>query len=217
MRGSGGWLLSEDGFGPWRSTSVCFLMLPCLFFNKLPFPFCKAQLIGDLHENRQGAPNRTILLLIRQYYLRFDAYCANSNGGLNTKKFGKHNVKILLAHSVWSALPIDGEVHQSANILAHRCTLAPKLKYWRTHDPCTNSIGEPMHPAPLLMVHRTQKINKKVRILNRQGRGSFGVPIIDENNFISVVATSFAELKIFLPVRSHESGYRIVKSIISKH
>jgi hypothetical protein len=68
---------------------------------------------------------------------------------------------------------------------------APKLKYW-SHDPCTNSIsiGEPMHPAPLLMVHRTQQIDKKVRILNGQGGGLFGVQIIDENNFIFVLETS---------------------------
>jgi hypothetical protein len=38
-----------------------------LFFNVFPFPFCKAQLIGDCLENRRGAPNTIILLIIRQY------------------------------------------------------------------------------------------------------------------------------------------------------
>jgi hypothetical protein len=29
--GSGGWLIFEDAFGPWRSMSVYFLMLPGVF------------------------------------------------------------------------------------------------------------------------------------------------------------------------------------------
>ncbi len=41
--------LLEYGFGPWRSMSVYFLMLPSsfLFFEVFPFPVCKAQIIGD--------------------------------------------------------------------------------------------------------------------------------------------------------------------------
>jgi hypothetical protein len=31
--GSGGWLLFEDAFGPWRSMSVYFLMLPSSFLQ----------------------------------------------------------------------------------------------------------------------------------------------------------------------------------------
>jgi hypothetical protein len=50
--GSGGWLLFEDGFRPWRSMSVYFLMLPSYFLEVFPFPVCNAQLIGDCHENR---------------------------------------------------------------------------------------------------------------------------------------------------------------------
>jgi hypothetical protein len=38
-----------------------------LFYNIFPFPFCRAQLIGDWLENRGGAPNTIILLIIRQY------------------------------------------------------------------------------------------------------------------------------------------------------
>jgi hypothetical protein len=45
--GSGGWLLFEDAFGPWRSMSVYFLMLPSSLPRRFPFPVCKAQLIGD--------------------------------------------------------------------------------------------------------------------------------------------------------------------------
>ena len=46
--GLGGCLLFEDGFGPWQSMSVRFLiLLSCLLFNEFPFPFCKDQLIGD--------------------------------------------------------------------------------------------------------------------------------------------------------------------------
>jgi hypothetical protein len=39
--------------------------------------------------------------------------------------------------------------------------------YWRTDAPRANSIGEPMRPVPLKMEHRTLKILKNVKILNR--------------------------------------------------
>jgi hypothetical protein len=38
-----------------------------LFYNIFPFPFCRAQFIGDWLENRRGAPNTIIFLIIRQY------------------------------------------------------------------------------------------------------------------------------------------------------
>ncbi len=63
-----------------------FLWSRRLFCNIFPFPFCKAQLIGDWYENKGGAPNTIIFLIIRQYYWRTDVPCANSNGGPNTKK-----------------------------------------------------------------------------------------------------------------------------------
>jgi hypothetical protein len=44
-----------------------FLTSRRLFFKVFPFPVCKAQLIGDKHENRRGAPNTILLLIIRQY------------------------------------------------------------------------------------------------------------------------------------------------------
>ena len=55
--GFGGWLLFEDGFGPWRSMSVCFLILLSSFLQRIPVSVFKDQLIGDWYENRQGAPN----------------------------------------------------------------------------------------------------------------------------------------------------------------
>ena len=91
-----------------------FLWARHLFFSVFPFPVCKAQLIGDWNENRRGALNTIIFLIIHQYFLRTDAPCANSNGGPNRKTK-------LLAHNVWSALPIGGEGHRCANILADRC------------------------------------------------------------------------------------------------
>ncbi len=33
--GSGGWLLLEDAFGPWRSMSVYFLILPSSFPQRI--------------------------------------------------------------------------------------------------------------------------------------------------------------------------------------
>jgi hypothetical protein len=105
----------------------------------IPFPVCKAQLIGDWYENRRGAPNTIIFLIFRQYYWRTDAPCANRSGGPKKKKK-------LLASCVWSALPIGGEGHRCANILADRC------------------------PPPLLLADRTQKMQGNVRILSRQDK-----------------------------------------------
>jgi hypothetical protein len=46
--GLGDWLLFEDGFGPWQSMSVGFLILLSSFLlSSFPFPFCKDQLICD--------------------------------------------------------------------------------------------------------------------------------------------------------------------------
>jgi hypothetical protein len=60
-----GCLLFKDGFG---LRCLFALYLCCrLFFNEFPFLFCKDQLIGDWLENRQGARNTIILLIIRQY------------------------------------------------------------------------------------------------------------------------------------------------------
>ncbi len=112
-----------------------FLWARRLFCNVFPFPVSKAELIGDWYENRRGAPNTFIFLIFRQYYWRTEAPCANRSGGLNKK------IK-LLAHCVWSALPIGGGGHQCANI----------------------QVG-PMSPAPLLLADRTQKMYRNDRIL----------------------------------------------------
>ncbi len=58
----------EDGYctkmvsdrGDW--CLFAFYFFRRLFFNVFPFPFCKAQLIGNCHENRRGARN----CLVRQ-------------------------------------------------------------------------------------------------------------------------------------------------------
>jgi hypothetical protein len=101
-----------------------FLCSRRLFFNVFPFLVCKAQLIGDWYENRQGEPNTIIFLIIRQYYWRTDAPCANSNGGPNMKK------KIIGAPCLVS------------------CAYWPRGTsvrhyYWCTDLPCANSISAP--------------------------------------------------------------------------
>jgi hypothetical protein len=63
-----------------------FLWARRLFCEVFPFPVCKAELIGDWYENRRGAPNTINFLIMRQYYWRTDAPCANRNGGPNRKK-----------------------------------------------------------------------------------------------------------------------------------
>ncbi len=97
-----------------------FLCSRLLFCNVFLFPVCKAKLIGDWFENRRGARNTITFLIIRQYYWRTDAPCANREGGPNTKKK-------ILAHRAWSVSPIGGGVHRCANILAHQCIL-PKVQ-----------------------------------------------------------------------------------------
>ncbi len=108
-----------------------FLWSRRFFFNVFPFPVCNAQLIGDWYENRRGAQNTIMFLIMRQYYWRTDAPRANSNGEPNMKKK-------LLAHCAWSTLPSGGGGHRCANILAHRCP--PRHYYWRT-DGFTSPIG----------------------------------------------------------------------------
>ncbi len=117
-----------------RGDRCLFKVVCCLrlFLNVFPFPVCKAQFIGDWYEYRRGAPITIIFLIIRQFYWRTDAPCANKDGGPNTKK-------ILLTHCVWSALPIGGGGHRCANILAYR--YPPRHHYWRTDPPCANSIS----------------------------------------------------------------------------
>jgi hypothetical protein len=46
-------------------SDLCLFTFQCnrrLFFNIFPFPVCKAQLIGDWHENRRGAPKCSVRL-----------------------------------------------------------------------------------------------------------------------------------------------------------
>ncbi len=111
--------------------SVIFLWARRLFCNVFPFPVCRAQLIGDWYENRRGAPNTIIFLIFRQYYWRTDAPCANRSSGPNTNKK-------LLAHCVWSALPI-GTWDIGAPI------------YWHTDAPCVGRYHtEATSPTQLL-------------------------------------------------------------------
>ncbi len=107
--------------------NVCFFLWSRrLFCNVFPFPVCKAQLIGDWYENRRGARNTIIFFIIRQYYWRPDAPCANSNGGPNTKKIRE----TLLAHHAWSGL---------------RRGRGTSVRQY---------IGAPIHPAPIVLAHQ---------------------------------------------------------------
>ncbi len=53
---SGRWLLLEDGFGPWRSLSVYFLMWPSYFLYVFPFPVYKAigVKIGEAYQTQSS-------------------------------------------------------------------------------------------------------------------------------------------------------------------
>ncbi len=59
--------------------------------------------MGDWLENRWGAPNTVIFLILRQYYWRTDAPCANRSGGPNRKKkSAKQNLNIIGAQCLVS-------------------------------------------------------------------------------------------------------------------
>jgi hypothetical protein len=55
--GLGGWQIFEDSFGPWRSFSVCFLMLSSSFLQEISV----SKLIGDWHP--QSTWNNNFFLL----------------------------------------------------------------------------------------------------------------------------------------------------------
>ncbi len=111
-----------------------FLWSRRLFCNVFPFPVCRAQLIGDWYENRQGAQNTIIFLTICQYYWRTDAPCANSNGAPNTKKkSGKHNLNIIGAHCLVS------------------------IAYWRRGTPISTSVNS---PVGLTYFHTNRLLNE---------------------------------------------------------
>jgi hypothetical protein len=101
-----------------------FLWARRLFFDVFPFPVCKAELIGDWYENKRGAPNTINFLIMRQYYWRTDAPCANRNGGPNRKK------------NYWRTM--SGQ----QCLLAEGDIGAPI--YWRTDAPRAIAIGGPM-------------------------------------------------------------------------
>jgi hypothetical protein len=105
-----------------------FLWSRRLFCKIFPFPVCKAQLIGDLYENRRGALNPIIFLIIRQYYWCTEAPCANSNGGTNTKK-------------------------NPQNIIGAPCLV--RIAYWRRWTSVRQYISAPIHPAPIVLAHRS--------------------------------------------------------------
>ncbi len=133
MRGVGSLATDRIGYRTVVIDVFIFLWARRLFCNVFPFPVCKAQLIGNWYENRRGAPITIIFLIFCQFYWRTDAPCANRSGGPNKKKK-------ILAHCVWSALPIGGGGHWCANILADRCP--PCHYYWLTeHKKCTEMSG----------------------------------------------------------------------------
>jgi len=105
-----------------------FLWNRHLFCNIFPFPVCKAQLIGDWHENRWGAPNPIIFLIIRQYIGAPKPPAPIVMADRTQKKIRE----ILLAHHAWSGLPIGGGGHRCANILAHRSPCSITNNRWKS-------------------------------------------------------------------------------------
>ncbi len=122
-----------------------FLWSRRLFCNVFPYPVCKAQLIGDWYENRQGAQNTIILLIIRQYYWRTDVSCANILADRTRKK------------NYW--LTVSGK----DCLLAEGDIGAPI--YWRNDPPCSLKKKQParqlcwwcggIYPTRFKEAHRT--------------------------------------------------------------
>jgi hypothetical protein len=90
--------------------------------------------------------------------------------------------------------------------LAHRCP--PRHYYWRTDTPCANSISAPKPPAPILMADRTQKMDKNVRILNRQG----GEIIRCANNMFIYILKPTNESNVLAHFSWHVEGLKMVLS-----
>ncbi len=134
-----------------------FFIKASSFLQRISFPVCKAQLIGAWYENRWGARNTIIFLILRQYYVRTDAPWANSNGGPNLKK--------------------KSAKHYWLTMLGKHCLLAERdicaSIYWRTDAPRATTIGAPMPPAPIVLAH-WKRNNLHV---NNAGVTSFTLPI----------------------------------------
>jgi hypothetical protein len=64
--GSGKWQTFGIDLGPWWSMSVYLLILLSSFLQT--FSCFRHKLAGDWNVNRRGAPNKIILLIVRQYY-----------------------------------------------------------------------------------------------------------------------------------------------------
>jgi hypothetical protein len=145
----------------------------CLFFlwsrrpfcNVFPFPVCKALLKGDWYENRQGAQNTIIFLIICQYI----GAPMPPAPIVMADRTGKKDY--------WLTVPgqhcLLAEGHIGAPIVVAPGTLVRQYIgaggivapiYWRTNVPRATTIGAPIPPALILMAHRTQKMDKNVRI-----------------------------------------------------
>ncbi len=108
-----------------------FLWSSCLFCNIFPFPVCKAQLIGDWYENRWGARNTIIFLIMRQYYWRTDGF---------TSPIGWQNSSVRLSYFQANRLLAEGDIGAPIN--------------WRTDAPRAITVGGPM-VSLLLLADRT--------------------------------------------------------------
>jgi hypothetical protein len=71
--------------------------------------------------------------------------------------------------------------------------------------PSLNAIGMKIGKAHRTYWRIEHKKDKNVRILNWQGEGTFGAPIMDENYFISVLATG--PTPVPMPAHHKNIGY----------
>jgi hypothetical protein len=136
-----------------------FLSSRRLFFKVFPFPVHdKAQLIGEYHKNRRGAPNTILLLIIRQYYWRTDVPCAAAPTVMADRTQNKNYWRTV---SGKHCLLAEGDIG------------API--YWRTDAPRAITIGGPM-VSHLLLADRTE-VKKKEADRTVQCASSFFKPI----------------------------------------
>ncbi len=120
----------------------------------------------------------------------------NSNGGPSMKKIQENKFKyywrtMSRQHCLLTAGYISAPIYWSiyAPCAEHLCTMCQYFGAFMHHAPIywRNYV----HQFVNILVHRTQKMANNFRVVNKQrGGGSFGVPIMDKNYFISVVATS---------------------------
>jgi hypothetical protein len=122
-----------------------FFFLHGLVLNIFPFPVSTEKILGNFYNNRRSAANSFprfaysfVVLMLRQYYWRWDSYSANRRSAANIKKSAKTSYWL---YEFAPASPIG------VASFSPLCLLAPNA----TH---ANKITRGSYIAPILLTLR---------------------------------------------------------------